>query len=75
MAGKGANSEAEGWEQPLWTHFDGYLVMADGRLRALAGGNARFGRLYDRLGLSRDYDSDRVVARFAVVPRERMVAW
>ncbi len=68
--------EAEGWgRQPLWTHFDGYLVMADGRLRALAGGNARFGGLYDLLGLSRDYDSDTVMARFAVVRRERMVAW
>jgi hypothetical protein len=52
-----------------------YLVMADGRLRALVGGNARFGGLYDLLGLSRDYDSDRVVARFAVVHRERMAAW
>jgi hypothetical protein len=68
--------EAEGWgRQPLWTHFDGYLVMADGRLRALAGGNARFGGLYDLLGLSRDYDSDKVMARFAVVKRARMVAW
>jgi hypothetical protein len=68
--------EAEGWgHQPLWTHFDGYLIMADGRLRGLAGGNARFGGLYDLLGLSRDYDSDAVFARFAVVRRERMVAW
>ncbi len=68
--------EAEGWgRQPFWTHFDGYLVMADGRLRALAGGDVRFGGLYDLLGLSRDYDSDRVVARFSVVRRERMVAW
>jgi hypothetical protein len=68
--------EAEGWgRQPLWTHFDGYLVMADGRLRALAGGNARFGGLYDLVGHSRDYESDRMVARFAVVRRERMVAW
>jgi len=49
--------------------------MADGRLLALAGGDVRFGGLYDLLGLSRDYDSDRVVARFAVVRRERMVAW
>jgi hypothetical protein len=40
--------------------------MPDGRLRALAGGEARF---------SRDYDSDRVMARFAVVPREHMSAW
>ena len=68
--------EAEGWgRQPFWTHFDGYLVMADGRVRALAGGDARFGGLYDLVGLSRDYDSDRVMARFAVVRRERMVAW
>jgi hypothetical protein len=68
--------EEEGWgRQPMWTHFDGYLVMADGRLRALAGGDVRFGGLYDLLGLGRDYDSDRVMARFAVVRRERMVAW
>ena len=68
--------EAEGWgRQPCWTHFDGYLVMADGRLRALAGGDVRFGGLYDLLGIGRDYDSDRVVARFAVARRERMVAW
>ena len=68
--------EAESWgRQPLWTHFDGYLVMADGRLRALAGGEARFGGLFNLIGISRDYDSDRVLARFAVVRRERMVAW
>ena len=68
--------EAEGWgRQPFWTHFDGYLVMADGRLRALAGGDARFGGLYDLVGLSRDYDPDCLMTRFAVVRRERMVAW
>jgi hypothetical protein len=68
--------EAEGWgRQPFWTHFDGYLVMADGRLRALAGGNVRFGGLYDLLGHGRDYESDRLIARFAIVRRERMVAW
>jgi hypothetical protein len=68
--------EAEGWgRQPFWTHFDGYLVMADGRLQALAGGDVRYGGLYELLGISRDYDSDRVMARFAVVRRERMVAW
>jgi hypothetical protein len=68
--------ERESWgRQPFWTHFDGYLVMADGRLRALAGGDVRYGGLYDLLGISRDYDSDRVMARFAVVRRERMVAW
>jgi hypothetical protein len=68
--------EAEGWgRQPFWTHFDGYLVMADGRLRALAGGHVQFGGLFDLLGLSRDYDSDHLLTRFAVVRRERMVAW
>ena len=68
--------EAEGWgRQPFWTHFDGYLVMADGRPRALAGGDVRFGGLYDLLGLSRDYDAERLMARFAVVRRERMEAW
>jgi len=49
--------------------------MADGRPRALAGGDVRFGGLYDLLGLSRDYDSERLMARFAVVRRERMEAW
>jgi hypothetical protein len=68
--------EAEGWgRQPLWTHFDGYIIMANGALRALAGGSARFGGLYDLVSLGRDYDSDRLFARFAVVRRERMVAW
>jgi hypothetical protein len=68
--------EAEGWgRRPFWTHFDGYLVMADGRLRALAGGDVRFGGLYDLMSHNRDYESDRLVARFAVVRRERMVAW
>jgi len=61
--------------RPLWTHFDGYLVKTDGRLQALAGGDARYGGVYDLVGVSRDYDSDRLVARFAVVQRERMVAW
>jgi hypothetical protein len=68
--------EAEGWgRQPAWTHYDGYVVMRNGRLRALAGGNARFGGLYNLLGIGRDYDADTVVTRFAVVRRERMTAW
>jgi hypothetical protein len=67
---------AEKWgQQPLLTHFDGYLVMTNGRLRALAGGDVRYGGLYHLLGIGRDYDSDIVMARFAVVRRERMMAW
>lgn len=70
--------EAEGWgQQPFWTHFDGYLIRTvDGqvRLQALAGGDVRYGGLYDLLGVGRDYDSDRLLTRFAVVQRARMVA-
>jgi hypothetical protein len=71
--------EAEGWgRQPFWTHLDGYLirtVQGQLRLQALAGGDVRYGGLYDLLGVGRDYDSDRLLARFAVVQRARMVAW
>ncbi len=71
--------EAEGWgQQPYWTHFDGYLITTvEGQLRlqALAGGDVRYGGLYDVLGVGRDYDSDRLLARFAVVQHARMVAW
>jgi hypothetical protein len=71
--------EAEGWgRQPFWTHMDGYLirtVQGQLRLQALAGGDVRYGGLYDLLGVGRDYDSDRLLARFAVVQRARMVAW
>jgi hypothetical protein len=71
--------EAEGWgKQPCWTHFDGYLIRTvEGKLRfqALVGADVRYGGLYDLLGVGRDYDSDRLIARFAVVHRERMVAW
>jgi hypothetical protein len=71
--------EAEGWgRQPLWTHFDGYLIRTvEGqvRLQALAGGDVRYGGVYDLLGVGRDNDSDHLLARFAVVQRARMVAW
>jgi hypothetical protein len=71
--------DAEGWgRQPFWTHFDGYLIRTvDGRLRlqALAGGDVRYGGIYDLLAVGRDYDSDHLMARFAVVQRARMVAW
>lgn len=71
--------EAEGWgRQPFWTHFDGYLirtVSGQVRLQALAGGDVRYGGLYELLAVGREYDSDRLLARFAVVQRARMVAW
>ena len=71
--------KAEGWgRQPFWTHFDGYLirtVMGQVRLQALAGGDVRYGGLYEFCAVGREYDSDRLLARFAVVQRARMAAW
>src|SRR5215471_3826940 len=57
-----------------WTHFDGYGVVQGNRLRALAGGDGRFGGLADLVSISRTDARDNVYARFAVVRRARMVA-
>ena len=59
---------------PHWTHFDGYQVMGGNRLRALAGGDGRFGGLYDLVSISPSDARDGVYARFAVVRRARMAA-
>ena len=65
-----------GWgTQEIWTHFDGYMLTADGKMHALAGGDVRFGGIYDMVGLSRNYEADRIIARFAVVQRRRMARW
>jgi len=62
-----------GWGQrPEWTHFDGYQVMKGGRLRALVGGNAQFGGLFDFCSISRDDARENTVVRFAVIRRERL---
>jgi len=62
-----------GWgNQKIWTHFDGYMVRADRQLLALAGGDVRFGGVYDMVGVGRNYDSEKIIARFAVVQRRRM---
>jgi len=62
-----------GWGQKqLWTHFDGYMVTKNGKLGALVGGDVRFGGLFDLVGISREYDSDKIIARFAVVQRRRL---
>lgn len=65
-----------GWgQQQIWTHFDGYMIVADAKRWALAGGDVRYGGIYDLLGLSCSYDSDRIISRFAVVQRRRMAIW
>jgi hypothetical protein len=55
-----------------WTHFDGYQVMAGNRLRALVGGDGRFGGLLDLVSISPSDAREGVYARFAVVRRARM---
>jgi hypothetical protein len=55
-----------------WTHFDGYHVMGGNRLRALVGGDGRFGGLFDLVSISQSDSRDGVYARFAVVRRARM---
>ena len=57
---------------PHWTHFDGYQVMGGNRLRALVGGDGRFGGLNDLVSISPSDARDGVYARFAVVRRARM---
>ena len=56
---------------PHWTHLDGYQVMAGNRLRALAGGDSRFGGLYDLVSISPSDTHEGIYARFAVVRRAR----
>jgi hypothetical protein len=57
-----------------WTHFDGYQVMGGDRLRALVGGDGRFGGLADLVSISPNDAREGVYARFAVVRRARMAA-
>jgi len=61
-------------EQQQWTHFDGYQVLKSGQLRALAGGNVRYGGLTDLISLGIADQRDSVIARFAVIRRARQVA-
>lgn len=62
-----------GWgEQRLWTHFDGYQLLKDGGLRALVGGDVRYGGGFDLCSIGAVDEREGVVARFAVVRRERL---
>lgn len=61
-----------GWgQQESWTHFDGYQITRELQLWALVGGHARFGGGDNLSALVRDYDSDRLSARFAILRRQR----
>lgn len=66
----------EGWgNQKIWTHFDGYMLMEGAKRKALAGGDVRYGGIYDLLGINNSYSSERIVVRFAVVQRKRLAIW
>jgi len=63
-----------GWgRQPIWTHLDGHMITPDRRFLALAGGDVRYGGIYDLVGVGREYDAERLVVRFAVVMRRRFM--
>lgn len=64
-----------GWgQQPLWTHFDGYQVWKEGRLRALVGGNVRFGGPHDLCSIGREDARENVLTRLAIIRRERLLS-
>jgi hypothetical protein len=60
-------------QQQLWTHFDGYQVSREVHLRALVGGDARYGGPDDLCSIERDYDVEHLTVRFAVLRRQRFM--
>ncbi|HET9156429.1 MAG TPA: hypothetical protein VFN91_07155 [Myxococcaceae bacterium] len=72
----GVLGERRGWgKNEIWTHLDGYLATRERKLLALAGGDVRYGGVQDLVGVGVGYDSDRLLARFAIVHRRRLRAW
>jgi hypothetical protein len=66
--------QERGWgRQQRWTHVDGYQLLKGGRMRALVAGDVRFGGLFDLCSISRTDERENVLARFAVVHRERLM--
>lgn len=66
--------EAMEWgRHEIWTHFDGYGVLQHSIFNAMAGGDTRFGGIYDLVTIGREYESDHVIARFSVIQRKRML--
>lgn len=64
----------KGWgRQQQWTHLDGYQVLRGGGLRALVGGDARYGGLNDLVSIAANDEREGVIARFAVIRRARQV--
>jgi hypothetical protein len=61
-----------GRQEGLWTHFDGYQVLKSGVLRALVGGDARFGGIFDLCSIGNGDEREGVILRLAVVRRKRL---
>ncbi|MEW6273485.1 MAG: hypothetical protein AB1689_29755 [Thermodesulfobacteriota bacterium] len=61
-------------QRQQWTHFDGYQVLRNGQLRALIGGDVRYGGLTDLLSIGLADQRQSVIVRFAVIRRARHVA-
>lgn len=57
----------------MWTHLDGYQIGPTHTLRALVGGDARYGGADGLYAVGRDYDGDHLLARFAVLHRQRFL--
>ena len=68
-----AGQERQWGRQPRWTHVDGYQLLKGGRMRALVAGDVRFGGLYDLCSISQFDERENVLARFAIVHRERLM--
>jgi hypothetical protein len=67
----------QGWGRaPSWTHFDGYQIIQDPALTVLAlvGGDVGYGGADDLCAVQRDYEAERITARFCVVRRQRFLA-
>ena len=56
-------------------HLGGYVTSRERKLLALAGGDVRYGGFQDLVGVGAEYDSDRLLTRFAIVNRGRIRAW
>ncbi len=67
-------ADRHGWgRQNVWTHFDGYQLVGDCDLRALVGGDTRYGGPSDFCSVGRSYGGDHLTARFTVVRRRRLL--
>lgn len=64
-----------GWAtRQHWTHFDGYQVTHELKLLGLVGGDVRYGGADDFCSVGREYQSDRLGLRVAIVRRDRLSA-